>query len=326
MAGFAGSHLAELLVSQDVEVHGLVMPGDSLRNLEGIRTSPHQSRLHALEADLVQGERLAGILEATRPDRVYHLAAVSSVRQSQEDPSRAFQVNVLGTRNLLEAIRLAGIQPRILLVSSADAYGESAKLSRPLREEDPLLPVSPYGVSKAAAEAVACHYGSQDGLHLVRVRPFPHTGPRQAPQFVLPDWAMQLAEIEAGRRPPTLLVGNLDVQRDISDVRDVVRAYVLALEHGEAGAAYNVCSGQVYGLQAVLGALIGLTGIAVEIRSESGRVRSRDLAILQGSCLALHARTGWKATIPLDRTLEDLLAYWRAERGGGLAPPHHAPS
>ncbi|OGB97146.1 MAG: hypothetical protein A3G35_06935, partial [candidate division NC10 bacterium RIFCSPLOWO2_12_FULL_66_18] len=221
VAGFAGSHLADLLISEGVDVYGLVMPGGSLENLHEVRGDPLRAdRLRLVGADIADGESLAGIVKEICPDQVYHLAAASSVRRSLEDPGETLRVNVLGSRNLLEAIRRAAIRPRILLVSSAEAYGESAQLPRPLQEDDPLLPVSPYGASKAAAEAVACRYVADFDLDIIRVRPFPHTGPRHAPNFVFPDWARQLAEIEAGVREPVIRTGSLDVRRDITDVRD----------------------------------------------------------------------------------------------------------
>ena len=318
VAGFAGSYLAELLLSRGVEVCGLVQPGGSLQNLDGIREAPGiEGGLRLIEADIRHEEALHQIVRESRPDRVFHLAGAASVRRSLEVPGETFQVNVLGSRNLLEAIRRAGIGPRILVVSSADAYGESARLPRPLQEEDPLRPVSPYGVSKAAAEAVASRYTQEYGLQVIRVRPFPHCGPRQAPQFALPDWARQLAEIEAGRRPARLLVGNLSARRDLSDVRDVVRAYALAAELDEADSVYNICSGRAYNLRAVLEAMIGLAGIEVDILEESERLRPHDLEVLVGSPEALRVRTGWEAAIPLEKTLDDLLASWRGHPQGG---------
>lgn len=325
VAGFAGSHLAELLISQGVDVYGLVFPGSSLENLDGIRRDPLRAgRLRLVESDIVHGESLAEIVQETHPHQVYHLAAASSVRRSLEDPCQTFRVNVLGTRNLLDAIRRAGITPRILVVSSAEAYGESANLPRPLCEEDPLLPVSPYGASKAAAEAIASRYGREFNLEIIRVRPFPHTGPRQAPQFVFPDWARQLAEIEARRRPLRLQVGNLDIRRDLCDVRDVVVAYALALERGQPGAVYNVCNGRAYTLREVLDILIGLTSLPVEVVPERERLRPHDLQVLVGTPLALQSSTGWKASIALTQTLDDLLLYWRKRHvaSSPLSPPH----
>jgi GDP-4-dehydro-6-deoxy-D-mannose reductase len=312
VAGFAGSHLAELLISHGIEVYGLVMPGGPLDNLNGIRTDPGRAaRFHLVEADIVQEEELVRVVADTRPEQVYHLAAASSVRQSVRDPGTTFQVNVLGTRNLLEGVRRTGITPRILIVSSAEAYGASANKGTPLREDDPLLPISPYGASKAAAEMLACSYWSHHRLPIIRVRPFPHTGPRHAPNFVFPDWARQLAEIEAGRRPPRLEVGNLEIQRDVSDVRDVVAAYVLALEKGEAGAVYNVCTGRAYTLREVVDALIGLTRLTVEVVVDPGRLRPIDIKVLAGTAQLIHACTGWTAASSLSRTLTNLLSYWR---------------
>jgi GDP-4-dehydro-6-deoxy-D-mannose reductase len=319
--GFAGSHLCELLLAQGMDVYGVAVPGGPLDNLHEVRASaPRPDALRIVEADIVDGEGLEAALAGIRLDRVFHLAAVSSVRDSMELPAKTFQVNTVGTRNLLEAVRRAGNKPRILVVSSAEAYGESANLGRPLREEDPLLPVSPYGASKAGAEAVALTYAGEFNLDIIRVRPFPHTGPRHAPQFAFADWAHQLAEIEAGRRLPRLHVGNLEVRRDLSDVRDVVVAYALALERGRTGAVYNVCSGRSYTLREVLEAMIGLTRLKVEVTTEGGRLRSQDLKSLVGTAQALHAQTGWEAATPLNRTLGDLLAYWRKRQGVSSFP------
>ena len=312
VAGFAGAHLAELLISRGTEVNGLVAPGGSLENLDGIRKDPTRADLlHLIEADIVHEEQLVRAIAHARPEQVYHLAAVSSVRRSLEDPGEAFQVNAVGTRNVLEAIRRARVNARVLVVSSAEVYGESANLPRPLREEDPPIPVSPYGASKAAAEAVALRYSNDYGLYIIRVRPFPHTGPRHSPQFVFPDWARQLAEAEAGLRPRRLHAGDLSVRRDLSDVRDVVGAYVLALERGEAGSVYNVCSGRAYTLREVLEALIALTRLDVEVVTQPERLRVQDLKALTGTAQALYASTGWQPTTPLSQTLEDLLSYWR---------------
>ncbi len=325
VAGFAGSHLAELLISHGIDVYGLVMPGGALDNLNEIRNDPGRGTLlHLVEADIVHEEDVIRVIADTRPEKLYHLAAASSVRQSLQDPGATFRVNVLGTRNLLEAIRHAGITPRILIVGTAESYGASANKGTPLGEEDPLLPVSPYGASKAAAEVLACGYGLAAGLEIVRVRPFPHTGPRQDPRFVMSDWARQLAEIEAGRRPPRLEVGNLEIRRDVSDVRDVVAAYVLALDKGEAGAVYNVCAGRAHTLREVLDTLIGLTRLTVEVVVDPGRFRTQDILALVGSPESLQARTGWRASIPLGQTLETLLAYWRTKQG--VAPPSSPPS
>ena len=221
-----------------------------------------------------------------------------------------FLVNTVGTRNLLEGVRTSGVRSRVLVVSSAEAYGDSANLGRPLREDDPLLPVSPYGASKAAAEAVAIRYLREFSVDIVRVRPFVHTGARQAPQFVFSNWANQLAQAQAGRTSASIQVGNLAVWRDVSDVRDVATGYVLALERGRAGSVFNVCSGRSYSLQDILQRLIRLSRVEIEVIADSERLRPQDLKVLEGAPDNLRNVTGWKATIPLDQTLSDLLAYW----------------
>jgi len=307
-AGFAGSYLVELLLARGCEVCGVVFPGGPVENLSAVH---HDPRLTLVEVDLCDPGGVAATIETVRPDQVYHLAAVSSVRQSMRDPRLAFRVNTLGTLYVLEGVRRAGLATRILFVSSAEVYGESADRNRALRETDPLRPVSPYAVSKAAAEGIARRYAREYGLGVVRVRPFPHTGPRHAPLFAYSDWARQLVEIESGRQVPRLQVGNLGICRDISDVRDVVDGYVLVLVHGQAGSVYNVCTGRGLILRDVLDQLIRLAGVRVTVETGTDRLRPQDISSLVGSPESLQSQTGWEATIPLAQTLEDLLTYWR---------------
>jgi GDP-4-dehydro-6-deoxy-D-mannose reductase len=314
-AGFVGSHLTERLLDRGREVFGLILDRRDVGNLTDALAGAHASYLHLIEGDLLEASFLGGVVREIRPDEVYHLAAQPSVRQSTADPAGTFRINVLGTQTLLEAVREDSGRPRVLYVGSAEAYGESAGLGGPLTEERPLLPVTPYGSSKAAAEQVACRYGAEYGLAVVRVRPFPHTGPRHAPNFVYPDLARQLCEMRAGRCPPRLLVGNLEVRRDLSDVRDVVAAYVLALERGEPGAVYNVCCGRTTSVREVLDLLIGLSGVTVEVAVQTDRLRSHELEVLSGSAQALRTRTGWAPLISLETTLRDLLFYWQARCG-----------
>jgi len=313
VAGFAGSYLAERLLGVGAEVWGLVASASETENLAACQASPAAGRLHLVAGDLCDAPRLAAILGESRPEAIYHLAATSSVRHSLRRPTETFRVNVLGTGALLEAARYAGGRPRILLVGSAEAYGESARKPGPLTEEDPLLPVSPYGCSKAAAELLACRYVREFGLDIVRVRPFPHTGPRHARAFVFPDFAHQVAEIAAGRRPPRIEAGDLDIRRDVTDVADMVEAYLLALEKGEPGAVYNLCSERVVTLREVLERLAALAGTEVEIDVRPDRLRPHDIPNLSGSSRAFRHRTGWRPARPLDGTLADLLAHARAQ-------------
>jgi len=311
-AGFAGSYLTEHLLARGREVFGLVLDRRDLPNLAQALAGERAASLHLVEGDLCDELALRDAVREIRPDEVYHLAAQSSVRRSLEDPAATFQVNVLGTHAVLEAARRGAARARILCVGSADAYGESARVGRPLEEGDPLLPVSPYGSSKAAAEEVARRYGAEHGLHIVRVRPFPHTGPRHAPQFVYPDLARQLCEIRAGRHAARIQIGHGEVRRDLSDARDVAAAYVLALERGEPGAVYNVCCGRSISVRDALQIMMGLVGVTAEVVVQADRLRPHDLETLEGSFQALHARTGWAPRVPMETTLRDLLAYWEA--------------
>lgn len=315
-AGFAGSHLTEHLLSGGREVFGLVQNRREVANLARALAGERAASLHLIEGDLGDAAALAHAVREIRPDEVYHLAAQSSVWRSIENPVATFRVNVLGTQAVLEAARRAECGARVLYVGSAEAYGESARAGRPLGEEDPLLPVSPYGSSKAAAEAVARRYGADYGLHVVRVRPFPHTGARHAPQFVYPDLARQLCEIRAGRHDARIDAGHVDARRDLSDVRDVVAAYVLALERGEPGGVYNVCCGRSASVREVLQTMMTMAGVSAEVVVQRERLRPHDLDVLDGSCRALHAHTGWAPRIPLETTLRDLLSYWAARCAG----------
>ena len=315
-AGFAGSFLSEYLLASGREVFGLVQDRRSVANLAQALSGERAACLHLVEGDLGDEAALRDAVREIRPEEIYHLAAQSSVRRSIEDAAETFRVNVRGTAAVLEAARGAACRVRVLYVGSAEAYGESARAGRPLEETDWLLPVSPYGSSKAAAEAITRRYGEEHGLHIVRVRPFPHTGPRHAPTFVYPDLARQLCEIRAGRRAARIQAGRLDVRRDVSDVRDVVAAYVLALERGAPGGVYNVCSGRSASVREVLQAMMALGGVTAEVHVQPDRLRPHDLDALSGSGRALEARTGWTPRIPLETTIRDLLAYWEA-RGCG---------
>jgi GDP-4-dehydro-6-deoxy-D-mannose reductase len=222
--------------------------------------------------------------------------------------------------HLLEAVRAGGATPRILAVGSTDEYGLVRPDEVPLREDAPLRPVSPYAVSKVAQGYLALQYALSPGLHVVRTRTFHHTGPRRGEQFAESSFARQLAEIEAGLRPPSMEVGNLDVVRDFTDVRDVVRAYWMLLDRGASGEVYNVCSGRGVRLGELLERLIALSGRRVEVSVDAARLRPVDAPVLVGDPGRLRAATGWEPTIPLERTLADLLDYWRERVGLRAAP------
>lgn len=305
IAGFVGQHLAAHLAGRGEKVAGLALPGTRQESVGGPEVAVHSG-------DVCDQGRLRSLLEAFRPDRIVHLAARSSVAGSLRDPLGTFAVNAGGTVSLLEAAAAAASGARILVIGSAEAYGEVKEDDLPLSEERPLRPLTPYGLSKAAAEKVALFYARSRGLPVAIARAFNHTGPGQEPTFVCSDFARQIARIEAGRERAVLRVGDLAPRRDFSDVRDVVRAYDLLLAKGTPGEIYNVCSGRAWSIGEVLEILRGLAGTPIAVEADPTRGRSEDVPVLVGSFGKLEAATGWRPTIPLERTLKDLLDWWRA--------------
>ena len=312
--GFVGGHLVDFLRAEhpEVEIHGVVLPqgGVSWRAASGARV---------IEADLTEPAAAAAVVEEVRPDRILHLAGQSSVHLSWLDPAGTLRTNVLGIVHLLDAVRSRGLRPPVLVVGSAEEYGPVGPEEMPIREETPLRPASPYAVSKVAQGALALLYGPAGGLRVVLTRTFHHTGPGRGEAFAESSFARQLAEIEAGRRPPVLKVGNLEAVRDFADVRDVVRAYWMLLEKGEGGVAYNVCTGRGRRIRDLLDVLLAASGARVEVRVDPERLRPSDVPAQVGDPSRLRAATGWEPRIPLERTLRDLLDDWRARTA--TAPP-----
>jgi len=299
--GFAGPHVARALAAHGARVHGV-----------GIGAPPADAPIERwTELDLLDGGRLAAALADTAPGAVVHLAGQSSAARSFADPEGTFRANVTGTWRLLEAVRAAAPRARVLAVSTSEIYGAIAPGTR-AREDAPCAPVSPYGHSKAAADGLAEAYARVHGLDVVRVRPFGHTGPGQTPSFVIPAWAEQLAAAERGDGEPVLRVGNLEVTRDLSDVRDIAQGYCALLVHGAAGEAYNLCRGEGARLADVVRALAALARVPVRIEPDPARHRPADLPYLVGDPGRTAATCGWRVTRPLEATLADVLADWRA--------------
>ena len=263
------------------------------------------------ECDIRDYDRLAALLRSEKPDAVAHLAAFSSAGLSFKDPSKAFEVNAQGTVNVLEAVKDTGTKPRVLTVSSAEVYS-APEGKEPLSENSPIGPVNPYGLGKACGELVAFHYYSVWDTDLTVVRPFNHTGPRQTDVFVLPSFAKQVAEAEKGLSEPVISVGNLDVVRDFTDVRDIVRAYRLMLERRPQGTIYNVCSGRSYVIRELLDRLVSLSKVKMEIKTDPKRRRKAETPALVGDNSLIARDLGWQPKISMNRTLEDLLVHWRA--------------
>ncbi|MGQ9681605.1 MAG: GDP-mannose 4,6-dehydratase [Anaerolineae bacterium] len=319
VAGFAGSHLADRLVQAGYAVYGVSLPGGGTRNLDHllgqVASAPrrdHPQEIVALRlGDLGDGDWLRDTLAEARPDLVFHLAAQAAVPAAWAAPGDTLVNNILGQLNLFEALRALEMKPRVLVVGSADEYGLVRPDELPVRESNPLRPNNPYAVSKIAQDYLGYQYYLSHGLPVVRVRPFNHIGPRQGPGFVVPDFARQIAEIEAGKRPPVMQVGNLTAQRDFSDVRDIVAGYLLAAEQGEPGEVYNLGSERAVSIQHVLDLLLSQARVPIEVQPDPARLRPSDVPLLVSDCSRFRARTGWRVTIPLEQSLCDVLEYWR---------------
>ena len=304
-AGFAGSHLAEHLLDQNHEVVLLARPEGSSKLPQGLG-----GRAHIATADLRDLEGLRAVLDDLRPERIYHLAAFSSVVESTRDPRHCYQINFGGTENLLEVWRQFGFDSRMLLVSSSNVYGVAGGVELPLRETSPLRPENPYGGSKIASEFLAMQFGFSYGLPIVRARPFQHTGPRQSSAYVVSGLARQVAEIVHGSRPPIVEVGNPQVARDFSDVRDVARGYALLLERGRAGEVYQLCSGRAVSIGSIIEKLIAKAGASIEVRLDPAKARRGESQELWGDNSKARSETGWSPHYTLEETLDSVLDYW----------------
>lgn len=262
------------------------------------------------EVDVTDAPAVTDAITSAAPEAICHLAAQASVGSSWKDQSATYAVNTFGTLNVLEAALACDRAPRVLLISSSEVYGRVTPDELPIHEDHPFAPVSPYAASKAAAELVGLQAWLGRGLEVVRARPFNHTGPGQRPDFVVPALARQVAALAAAGGG-VLEAGNLDVRRDITDVRDVVRAYRDLLEVGAPGQVYNVCRGESVSIDEVARRLLDLAGVDAEIVIDPARARPVDLPELRGDPVRLQAATGWTPEIPLDDTLMSVLQYWQ---------------
>lgn len=307
ITGFVGSHLAELALARGAEVAGSVRAGSRSDHIEHVR-----EQLRLVECDLRDAASVHALVADTRPDRIVHLAGQSSVAASWQAPAETFTTNVLGQLHLLEGMRQLGSTARLLVIGSGEEYGLVEPEDLPIRETAPLRPLSPYAVSKVAQDLMGYQYFRSHGLDVVRARAFAHTGPRLAESFATSSFARQVAEIEAGLRPPVVEVGDLKPRRDVTDVRDIVRGYWLLLERGTPGEVYNLCSGVDRSIERVLHLLIDLAAVrGIEVRTDAARFRPGDVPALRGSPDKIAHTLGWRPQIPLEQTLTDLLDYWR---------------
>lgn len=309
ITGFAGSHLAEYILAEHagVEVCGLVRWRSRMDNIEGIR-----DKIVLKEGDLKDIVSLRAVLDQVRPDRIFHLAAQSFVPSSWKLPAETFAINALGEIHLFEAVLSLKLESRIQVAGSSEEYGQVYPDEIPMKETNPLRPLSPYAVSKVAQDLLAYQYHKSYGLQTIRTRGFNHTGPRRGDVFVTSSFAKQVAEVEKGKREPVIRVGNLEAKRDFCDVRDVARAYWLALEKGEPGDVYNVGVGRAYSMKEVLDLILAQSKVKVRIEVDPERLRPSDVPILLSDSSKFRKLTGWEPRIPFEKTLADLLDYWRA--------------
>jgi GDP-4-dehydro-6-deoxy-D-mannose reductase len=301
-AGFAGSHLLDLLAGKDARVVALRKPGI------GAEVAAGYPAVAWMEIDLLDRDAMRRVVGESAPDIVYHLAGAPHVGQSWSAATDTLAINVMGTHGLFEALRLEGVPSRVVVPSSAYVYRPA---DRALNEDDPIEATNPYAISKVATELAAAHAARLDGIHAVVARSFNHIGPRQDPSFFASGVARQVALIEAGRLEPVIRVGNLESRRDLTDVRDTVRAYQALAERGAPGCAYNVCSGQAYRMRDLLDAVVAQARVAVAVQPDPDRFRPNDTPLLLGDRSRIKEATGWEPRVPIEETLRDLLDYWR---------------
>ncbi|HSC25772.1 MAG TPA: GDP-mannose 4,6-dehydratase [Vicinamibacterales bacterium] len=299
--GFAGSHLIEHLLAFEPALAAWSRPG-------GVQPEDEQ-RVHWRRVDVLDRADVAAAIAELRPAVIYHCAGAADVGGSWSNPAVPLRVNALGTHHVLDGVRLAGLACTVLVTGSALVYRPSLEA---LTEASAIGPTSPYGLSKLAQEMVAAR---ATWCPTLLTRSFNHVGPRQSPAYATSNFARQIAEIEAGIREPVIRVGNLDSRRDISDVRDTVRAYRALVERGRPGVPYNVCCGRAYRVGDLLDVLLGLARVAVSVERDPRLMRPSDNPVLLGDPSRIAADTGWQPVIPIERTLSDLLEFWRRRAG-----------
>jgi GDP-4-dehydro-6-deoxy-D-mannose reductase len=304
VAGFVGGHLAETILAEPGwEVWGsIIAENDRANVIEGIQT---------LTTDLREPEQARVLVETARPDAVFHLAAQAYVPQSWADPWGTYHTNIRGQMNLLEAISALQLKSRVIVVSSNEVYGSIRPEDLPLSESAPLRPNSPYSVSKLAQDFMGLQYFLDRQMPIIRVRPFNHIGPRQNERFVAPSFAKQIVEIERGLREPVLRLGNMAAQRDFSDVRDMVRAYLLAIEKGEPGEVYNIGTGRAHSVREMLDIMLAHSPVQITEEIDPTKLRPSDTPISYADPSKFKRQTGWKPRFSFEQTCVDILDDWR---------------
>lgn len=308
ITGFAGSHLAENLLSHGYEVYGTIRWRSKTENIDHLK-----GRIKLIETDLRDLSSTQRMILEVMPDAVFHLAAQSFVYSSFHAPQETLTTNIIGNVNLLEAVRMAKIRPVIQVAGSSEEYGLVHPEECPITEDNPLRPLSPYGVSKVGQDLISRQYFHSYGIPCIVTRAFNHTGPRRGEVFVTSNFAQQIAKIEKGKQEPIIKHGNLEAKRDFTDVRDVAEAYRLVVEKGTPGEVYNICSGDAgtFAIKDMLALLLRLSKVKITLAQDPARMRPSDVNILHGDSSKFRTLTGWKPTIPFEKTMVDLLNYWR---------------
>ena len=298
-AGFAGSHVIQALGRKDVTgwTHHAAPP-DEIANLASWD-----------RVDLLNRSEVQKAIARLKPSAVIHCAGAPNVAHSWRDTLTPLSANVLATHHLFDALRRTAVSCRVVIVGSAEVYAPSTAA---LTEQSPIAPSNPYGISKLAQEQLAFRAAREDGVDVIVTRSFNHTGPRQSAAFAAPNMARQIAMIEAGVAEPVIKTGNLEARRDVTDVRDVARAYIALLERGAPSTAYNVASGTVRAMRSVLDALVARARVKLRIETDAALMRPIDKPMVLGDATRLREATGWRPEVPFEQTLDDLLNYWRS--------------
>lgn len=300
-AGFVGGYLIKELAGSGWDVHATCLENEKISEKCSVHT------LNILERDAVKL-----LLDEIAPDVVYHLAAQSSVSVSWKKPQITAEINVIGTINVLEAVRdFQKKNIRLILIGSGEEYGFIRDGACPLSEEEKLNPGNIYAATKACQGMLGEIYARAYKMDIIMVRAFNHSGPRQAPMFVISDFCRQIAVIEKGESPAEMMVGNLSAKRDFTDVRDVVRAYRLLAEKGVSGRVYNVGRGKAVEIQFILDTALGFSKLPIKVRKDPARMRASDIPLIEPDVSRIAEDTGWKAEISMEQTIEDTLNYWR---------------
>ena len=303
--GFAGSYLAEYILQIGEDISGTIYPENSVQNIKNIL-----NKINALPCDITIPGQIENIINTVRPDCIFHLAGQSFVPLSWSKPIETFKANVFGTIYLLKAVKRFSEHARILIVGSGDEYGMVTGHT-PVKETAPLNPQNPYALTKACADILGKQFGDLYNLKTIMVRPFPHIGPRQSANFVVSDFSKQIAMIEKGIQEPKIKTGNLDTKLDFTDVRDMVKAYWLAIEKCTPGNVYNISSGNLYSIKEILSYLLSQTSVEIKVESDPAKFRIHDTALKTADSQKFRTQTGWKPNIPIEETLKETLNWWR---------------